>query len=271
MPDKIIITIQSRKEVIHNMELQLARHSTLLIRYADQKLLVDPMLSDAGAMPPIQNTPNELRNPLVPLAVPAAELIDVDAYLITHTHPDHFDEAAAELLPKQIPLYCQPEDEQKFRDLGFQSVHPVADSVEFGSIRLHRTGGQHGTGDIAIALAPVSGFVLQSTDEPTLYIAGDTIWCEEVRTALGQHQPDIAVVNAGGARFNVGDPITMTDADIAELCGHSSDLTVVAVHLEAINHCIQKRADLQAALAARGLAERVQIPEDGATLTFTRR
>lgn len=253
------------------MQLQLARHSTLLIRYADQKLLVDPMLSDVGVMPPIQNTPNELRNPLVPLAVPVAELIDVDAYLITHTHPDHFDEAAAELLPKQIPLYCQPEDEQRFRDLGFQAVRPVEESGEFASIRLARTGGQHGTGELAVAMGPVSGFVLQSPDEPTLYLAGDTIWCDEVRTALDEHQPDIAVVNAGGARFNIGDPITMTDADIAALCGHSSELTVVAVHLEAINHCIQKRADLQAALAARELAERIQIPEDGATLTFTRR
>jgi len=253
------------------MHLQLARHSTLLLRYATHKLLVDPMFSDAGIMPPVQNSPNDLRNPLVPLAVPVAELIDVDAYLITHTHPDHFDEAAAELLPKQIPLYCQPEDEQRFRDLGFQAVRPVEDSVEFGAIRLYRTGGQHGTGDLAVAMGPVSGFVLQSPDEPTLYLAGDTIWCEEVRTALDKHQPDIAVVNAGGARFNVGDPITMTDADIAELLNHSPDLTIVAVHLEAINHCIQKRADLQAALATRELAERVRIPEDGATLTFTRR
>lgn len=48
-------------------------------------------------------------------------------------------------------------------------------------------------------------------------------------------------------------------------------LTVVAVQLKAFNHCIQKRVDLQAALAARDLAERVRIPEDGATLTFTRR
>lgn len=190
------------------MHLQLARHSTLLIQYSNQKLLIDPMFSDVGIMPPVINSSNELRNPLVPLAVSVAELIDVDAYLITHSHPDHFDEQAAERMPKHIPLYCQPEDEQRFRELGFQAVHAVVDNVEIASIRVFRTGGQHGTGDLAVAMGPVSGFVLQSPDEPTLYLAGDTVWVEEVRTALDKHQPDVVVVNAGGAQFNIGDPIT---------------------------------------------------------------
>ena len=43
-----------------------------------------------------------------------------------------------------------------------------------------RTGGQHGTGEIAEMLAPVSGFVLRADGEPTVYVAGDTIWCDEV-------------------------------------------------------------------------------------------
>ena len=31
--------------------IQLARHATLIVRYGGKALLVDPMLSDAGAMP----------------------------------------------------------------------------------------------------------------------------------------------------------------------------------------------------------------------------
>jgi L-ascorbate metabolism protein UlaG (beta-lactamase superfamily) len=250
------------------MLLQLARHATLLLTYANVKFLVDPMLSEVGVNPPIPNTPNELRNPLVPLALPLSELLDVDAYLITHTHRDHFDEAAADLLPKHLPLFCQPPDSGKFRELGFQDVRPIEDALSFQHILLDRTCGQHGTGAIAVAMAPVSGFVLRAPDEPTLYLAGDTIWCPEVRDVLDQFQPDIAVVNAGGARFNVGDPITMHDGDIAELCRHAPSVQIVAVHLDSINHCLQKRPDLQAALQERRLSDRVQIPEDGETLVF---
>ena len=78
-----------------------------------------------------------------------------------------------------------------------------------------RTGGRHGTGAIAEMLAPVSGFVLRAEGEPTVYVAGDTIWCDEVRDAIDAHAPDVVVVNASGARFNEGDPIVMTVDDVA--------------------------------------------------------
>jgi hypothetical protein len=39
---------------------------------------------------------------------------------------------------------------------------------------------------------------------------------------------------------------------------------VVAVHLEAINHCLQTRADLHQRLHEEGLTDQVTVPEDGA-------
>ena len=41
---------------------------------------------------------------------------------------------------------------------------------------------------------------------------------------------------------------------------------VVAVHLDAINHCVQTRADLHQRLHDEELAERVTVPEDGAAV-----
>ena len=32
------------------------------------------------------------------------------AVLATHLHQDHFDATAARLLPRDLPLLCQPED-----------------------------------------------------------------------------------------------------------------------------------------------------------------
>jgi L-ascorbate metabolism protein UlaG (beta-lactamase superfamily) len=105
----------------------------------------------------------------------------------------------------------------------------------------------------------VSGFVLRAGDEPSIYVAGDTVWCDEVAEAIAAHRPDVIVVNAGGARFLEGDPITMTPEDVLATADAAAPGRVVAVHMEAINHCLVTRANLRSAAG-----DRVVIPEDGA-------
>jgi L-ascorbate metabolism protein UlaG (beta-lactamase superfamily) len=200
----------------------------------------------------------------VELPEPAEIVISgLTAIVVTHLHQDHLDAEAIRLLPKDVPLFCQPEDADTLRGHGF-AVRSVQNSLEWEGIRITRTGGRHGTGAIAEALAPVSGFVIEAPGEPVLYVAGDTIWCDEVAGALDRHRPDVAVVNASGARFLEGDPIVMTTDDVVAVARHAPEARVVAVHLEAINHCLQTRADLHQRLHEEGLTGRVTVPEDGA-------
>ncbi|MGZ7445764.1 MBL fold metallo-hydrolase [Paenibacillus sp. TH7-28] len=249
------------------MKLQLVRHATLWLEYANRRFLIDPMLGDAGSKPPIDNTANERRNPLVPLPQPVEHWLrpDLDAVIVTHLHPDHWDEASAEKLPKDIPVLCQPGDEEALRSSGFTRVTAIQDRLELegAGVSLTRTGGRHGTGEIGQRMGRVSGFVFRAPDEPSLYLAGDTIWCDEVKQALDRHHPDISIVNAGGARFNVGGPITMDAGQILELCRYNCDTQVIAVHMEAINHCLVTRSDLRRRLEAEDLLQRVTIPADG--------
>jgi len=246
------------------MRLRLIRHATLLVELAGQRLLVDPMLDPAGARPPVAGTANARRNPLCELPEPAEVIARRQhAVLVTHLHADHLDDTAVDLLAKDVPVLCQPPDEGVLRDRGFADVRPVADALELGEIAVARTDGRHGSGEIADRLAPVSGFVLRAPGEPSLYVAGDTVWCDEVAAALDAHAPDVVVVNAGGARFTEGDPITMTAEDVAAVVARAPGAHVVAVHLEAINHCLETRADLHRGLHDRGLQGRVTVPEDG--------
>ncbi len=246
------------------MKIRLIRHATLILEYGGHRLLIDPQLDPAGARPAIENTPNPRNNPLVELPVPVKELLrGTDAVFVTHTHRDHWDGTAEKEIPKDLPLIGQPEDEPRFRSAGFKNVTGMGKTLDWNGITIHRTGGQHGTGEIAKKLAPVSGFVLRSPGEPTLYIAGDTIWCDDVAGPLAEFKPDVTVLNAGGARFLQGDPITMTPDDVIAVCKAAPSTQVVAVHMDAINHCIVSREDLAFQLEAARLRERVSIPVDG--------
>lgn len=245
------------------MKIQLVRHATLWLEYAGTTFLIDPMFSDPGVNPPIANSGDERRNPLVPLPGALDAWLAPDAVLVTHLHRDHWDEAAMKVLPKSSPLFCQPGDREAIASSGFADITVIGDSATFRGATLHRTGGRHGTGEIGRRMGQVSGFVLQAEGEPTLYIAGDTIWCDDVKTALDRYQPDMTIVNAGGARFAVGDAITMDEAGVIELIEYAPYTRVAAVHMDSINHCHVTRDVLRKKLAAENLLDRVDIPEDG--------
>jgi L-ascorbate metabolism protein UlaG (beta-lactamase superfamily) len=249
---------------VQSVHLTLIRNATLLVRIAGLRLLVDPQLDPAGARPAVPGTPNPRPNPLVGLPEPPQALVTgLDAVLVTHLHQDHFDDTARRLLPADRPILCQTEDAERLRGDGFADVRPVVGELSLGELRIARTGGRHGTGEIAEAMAPVSGYVLRAPGEPVLYIAGDTIFGDDVRDALARHAPDVIVVNASAARFLEGDPIVMDADDVVAVAREAPGAHVVAVHLEAIAHATETRADLRARLQAEGLTDRVAVPEDG--------
>ena len=145
----------------------------------------------------------------------------------------------------------------------------MGSSLECDGITITRTPAHHCTGEIERAMAPVSGFVLESSIEPTLYIAGDTVWHPDVVATIELFQPAVIVVNASGARLLQGDPIVMTVNDIAMLCNAAPSATVIVVLLEAVNHCLETRADYRSGLPALGVdTSRVHIPENSEVITI---
>jgi L-ascorbate metabolism protein UlaG (beta-lactamase superfamily) len=229
------------------VRLTLVRHATLVLETSLGRVIVDPMLRAAGTTPPIENTPNQRPNPLVELPLPPAAVVaGAELCIVTHLHSDHFDDAADEVLPRDLPILTQPESADALAARGFTNI-----SVEHPSIPMTR--GRHGTGAIGEAMGAVSGWVVDG-----LYIAGDTIWCDEVGDALERHRPRAIVLNASGARFDVGDPIVMDAVDVRRVRA-ATDVPIAVVHLEAINHCLEPRS------AYRGIAD-VHVPGDGETI-----
>lgn len=235
------------------MRLTLVRNATVVLELAGRRILVDPMLDEVGARPPIQGTRNPVPNPTVPLPFPAEDVVrGIDAVVVSHRHRDHLDTRAEELLPRDVPVFCQPDDEDALRELGFDARSVDVD-LDWDGLRITRTPARHGSGAMAELMAPVSGFVLDD-----LYLAGDTVWYDGVEETLERHSPRVAVVHAGGAEFEEGGLIVMGIEDVRKVAARVP--TVVAVHMEAINHCYLTRAELRAAVPD------VLVPNDGETL-----
>jgi hypothetical protein len=169
------------------------------------------------------------------------------------------------LVPKDLPLLCQPEDLHKMEAVHFVNAAAVHDMKHWSHVCVTRTPAQHGTGEIARAMAPSSGYVLSSQGEPTVYIAGDTIWYDQVAETIRRYSPQVIVVNAGAAQFLHGDPITMTAGDVLRVCRAAPQAQVIAVHMEAINHCLLTRAQLAEQADAAGVS--LLIPGDGEAVT----
>ncbi len=254
------------------MKIQLLRHATCLITFQGKNLLLDPMLSPSGTLEAVPQVPNPAKNPLVDLPENVALndlLAHLDGVLVTHTHRDHFDAISINLLPKDRPLFCQTQDADKICESGFLAVLPVNESLSWNDFTIHRSGGQHGTGEIATKMGPVSGYILTSSNEPTLYITGDTVVCPEVRESLQKYQPDVILSFAGAAQFHEGDPITMTLSDIFDLTQSAPHSKIVAIHMEAWNHCRLSRKELKAFLKEKLFREgQVFVPENGESLVF---
>src|SRR5215210_1622834 len=99
------------------MDLTLVRNATLRLEMGGRRLLVDPMLDPAGARPPISNTPEPRRNPLVELPVDAASIVEqADAVAVTHLHADHLDDTAVGLIADRRPVFAQPGDAGTLRE-----------------------------------------------------------------------------------------------------------------------------------------------------------
>jgi L-ascorbate metabolism protein UlaG (beta-lactamase superfamily) len=256
------------------MKFTQLRNATIIIGYAGKKFLVDPMLAEKGAFPGFEGTINShLANPLVDLPVPMDEILNVDAVIVTHIHPDHWDEAAINLVPKDMLIFAQNEkDAAEIQAQGFRNVRALRESTVFDGITFIKTPGRHGgektVEEWADLLGHVSGIVFKHPNEKTLYIAGDTVWYEGVEENLKKYAPDVVVLNSGDVQVLGYEPIIMDKKDVYEVCKAAPKATVIASHMEAVNHAMLSRKELREFLSEKGMTQRVLVPEDGESHVF---
>ncbi|UOQ84717.1 MBL fold metallo-hydrolase [Gracilibacillus salinarum] len=256
------------------MKIQQIRNATLMVEYAGKKFLIDPMLAEKGAYPPMPNPASSAPQgdqlfPLVSLPVGVNHIIQADAVIVTHLHPDHWDDAAKEILPKEIKLFTQnEEDANTIRNDGFGNVEVLQEDTIFEGIQLTKTKGEHGRGEILKLAGHVCGVVFKHSSEKTLYIAGDTVWYDGVEEEIDRHKPEIIIVNAGDNQFSQGGSLVMGKEDVYQVNQAAPQAKIIAVHMEAVNHWTLSRDELKRFMNEKGITSNVFVPDDGESYLY---
>lgn len=259
------------------MKLTQVRNATLFIEYAGTTFLIDPVLAEKDAWDGFAGTArSHIRNPMTELPIAAEALVNADIVIVTHTHMDHWDEAAQKQIPSNKLIYAQHDaDAELIRSQGFTNVRVLQDDNVFTyGLTIHKVEGQHGSNEayelphLAEGLGDACGLVFTHHDEKTLYIAGDTVWVKPYLKTLQRFKPDVVVLNTGDAQIDDFGPMIMGARDTLRTLQVLPETTVVASHMEAINHCLLTRQELREYTQQNGIEEKVLIPEDGDTLTF---
>lgn len=248
------------------MNITHIRNATSIIEYADKKFLVDPMLGEKGSFASIPNAPREeLANPLVDLPLPIDTILeDIDAIILTHLHIDHFDEKAQKVLPKDIKVFVQDaNDAEEIKGVGFKDIEILSEYTMFDDIKLIKTPGEHGRGEILEVIGSVCGVIFEHPKEQKLYIAGDTVWYSKIKKVINSYEPEVIVVNGGDNQFYEGSSLIMNEYDIYQVAQEAPNSKIIVVHMEAVTHWNLSRYRLNQFLNEKGLEEQVLIPNDG--------
>jgi L-ascorbate metabolism protein UlaG (beta-lactamase superfamily) len=256
-----------KRKGVEKMKITQIRNATIVVEYANKKYLIDPMLAEKGTYPPFPGTiRQDQNNPSVSLPTSVDDIIsEVDAVIVTHLHLDHFDEAAQRLLPKDIKMFVQNEEDSKeVQNTGFQNVEVLTKDTVFEGIHLVKTRGEHGRGEELLKrMGEVCGVVFKHPSEKTLYVAGDTVWYEGVQEELDIHKPDIIVVNGGDNQLIEYGSLIMGKEDIYEVHKAVPNAKVISVHMEAVNHWTLSREELKNFSNENGFSSNILVPVDG--------
>lgn len=264
------------------MIFQQIRNATVRLQYNGVQFLIDPWLMPKGAMGKFKDIPefsvaypehDDIAMPRCDLPMAVEDVLaGVDAYLLTHLHPDHFDldmenGTGGALLNKDTPLFVQNQDEVAFMEhSGFTKAHTFAEA-HFEGITITPIQAVHGT---EVPCGDAKGLVFQCENEKTIYFAGDTVWCSAVEEALQIYKPDIIVLNGCAATLKDYGRLITNDQEVLKFHEFCPQATLIVSHMDVVAHATISRQQMAEFVAQHHLKDVVLIPQDGESYSFNK-
>lgn len=251
------------------MKITQIRNATLVIESQGRYILVDPMLATKGSLPRLKFFKSRLRNPLVDLPPSFVQVLNrIEYALITHCqkgHFDHLDRAGKHWLrTNNITTFCTHHDANYLTNKGIK-VSALSKNDTFFNGRIEQVPATHTRGWLKPFMEHGVGYFITMPEQPSLYLMGDTVMTDVIKAFIKNNQPDYIVAPTGKAQFDLGAPVLLDETEIIELASISTG-TIIANHMEALDHCRLNRQNLRQLLIKHGLLARFIIPDDGETI-----
>jgi L-ascorbate metabolism protein UlaG (beta-lactamase superfamily) len=225
---------------------------TALIEIGGWRLLTDPTFDDPGRRYSFGwgSFSRKLAGP----AVPAAGLGQLDAILLTHDqHDDNLDPAGRALLPSAGVVITTASGARRLGG-GARGLEPWEttrlEAEGRPTIEITATPCRHGPRMLKPLFGDVIGFALR-WDGRTLWISGDTVMYDGVRSVAERLAIDTAILHLGSVQFGVTGPLryTLTAREAVELCRLIRPRMVIPIHYEGWSHFREGREAIERELA----------------------
>lgn len=232
-------------------------HATVLLRMGDQRVLTDPNLAGLLYIVP-RDTPASVRANEIPFA---------HAVLISHMHFDHFDRPTLRSLSPNSALFYPAGGEPYAGSLTQDRREALApwQKVRVGKLTITAVPVQHFGGRYGLDALwnhAYTGYVIEQ-DGLKVFFAGDTGHSPELFREIGERFPgiDLALIPIAPYRGDKGNRVHANPAEALEIFAAVGARYMIPIHYEGYyGHWAgydTPRRDLEAAVAKKGLEERV--------------
>ncbi|HKP64711.1 MAG TPA: MBL fold metallo-hydrolase [Polyangiales bacterium] len=248
---------------------------TAFLERGGLRVITDPMLGPRGpnafVLPkhPSTGQPNA---PITRYLAPAPYALDgLDAILISHTHNDHVDARAKELLPKQLPVVVAKAGEPALREAGFQDVRGLdwgdSTTIRAGTttLRVIAVAAHHAHDpDLDREVGKGNGYVLEWTDARgsyRVYWTGDAVLSDETKDFVSHYgRMDLLLPHMGGVGGDGGLGLrTMNAEEALELVKRVDPKRVMPIHHTTFGHYREPIDALQQLVDEAGEAQRFKF------------
>lgn len=229
---------------------------TVLIEVEGWRLLTDPTFDPPGRRYAFGWGTSSVK--LAGPSMPAGDVGEVDAVLLTHDHHgDNLDEAGRALLPAAGTVLTTVAGAGRLggnaRGLRAWETTRLAGENR-PTIEVTATPCRHGPPLSRAIVGDATGFALSWPGQAhgVLWISGDTVLYDGVRDVTGRLSIGTVLMHLGGVRFPVTGPLryTMTARDAVDLCRRARPRTIIPVHYEGWQHFHQQRPAAEREFAA---------------------